>query len=70
MLLSCAAFDEADTSPSSPESTALPEWVQELPEDLDVCIAQRHFEEAYDLLQKAQQLWQTAPKEPMLAEIK
>lgn len=29
------------------------EWVQELPEDLDVCIAQRDFEGAVDLIQKS-----------------
>lgn len=28
------------------------EWIQELPEDLDVCIAQRDFEGAVDLLDK------------------
>lgn len=28
-------------------------WVQELPEDLDVCIAQRDFEGAVDLVQKS-----------------
>lgn len=29
------------------------DWVQELPEDLDVCIAQRDFEGAVDLVQKS-----------------
>ena len=29
------------------------DWVQELPEDLDVCIAQRDFEAAVDLVQKS-----------------
>jgi len=29
------------------------DWVQELPEDLDVCIAQRDFEAAVDLIQKS-----------------
>jgi len=28
------------------------EWLQELPEDLDVCIAQRNFEGAVDLMDK------------------
>jgi len=27
-------------------------WLQELPEDLDVCIAQRNFEGAVDLIEK------------------
>ena len=28
------------------------DWLQELPEDLDVCIAQRDFEGAVDLIDK------------------
>ena len=28
------------------------EWLQELPEDLDVCLAQRDFEGAVDLINK------------------
>ena len=28
------------------------DWLQELPEDLDVCIAQRDFEGAVDLVEK------------------
>nr|XP_023022434.1 exocyst complex component 8 [Leptinotarsa decemlineata] len=37
------------------EDTGLvhPEWFIDLPEELDVCVAQRHFEEALVLLQKA-----------------
>ena len=33
------------------------DWVQELPEDLDVCIAQRDFEAAVDLVQKSTSLF-------------
>lgn len=29
------------------------DWFLEIPEELDVCVAQRHFEEALNLLQKA-----------------
>jgi len=32
------------------------DWVQELPEDLDVCIAQRDFEGAVDLVQKGKRV--------------
>ena len=28
------------------------DWIQELPEDLDMCIAQRDFEGAVDLVEK------------------
>ena len=48
------------TSPTGAAATAVEgvellhvDWVQELPEDLDVCIAQRDFEAAVDLIQKS-----------------
>jgi len=37
----------------SNELEAMPEWLMELPEDLDVCIAQRDFEEATNLIERA-----------------
>lgn len=54
----------------SPDVAELPEWLLELPEDLDVCIAQRHFEDAYSLLQKANQFPFPPNKDPQLLEIK
>ncbi|XP_078463865.1 exocyst complex component 8 isoform X2 [Lampetra planeri] len=45
--------DEPAESPTQEEAVNLSlEWIQELPEDLDVCIAQRDFEGAVDLLDK------------------
>ncbi|PKK33499.1 exocyst complex component 8, partial [Columba livia] len=46
--------DEEEEEPSAEEEVVdlSLEWVQELPEDLDVCIAQRDFEGAVDLLDK------------------
>ncbi|XP_006902948.1 PREDICTED: exocyst complex component 8 [Elephantulus edwardii] len=49
--------DEEEEEPAAPEAEEekvdlSPEWIQELPEDLDVCIAQRDFEGAVDLLDK------------------
>lgn len=41
-----------DSEDSIPE-LELPDWLLEVPEDLDVCIAQRHFEDAYNLLERA-----------------
>lgn len=35
------------------DSDTVPEWMIELPEDLDVCIAQRDFEEATNLIERA-----------------
>lgn len=46
-----------------------PEWVLEVAEDLDSCIAQRHFEEAYGLLEKAKVYLKDAQSTPLLTEI-
>ncbi|XP_074109472.1 exocyst complex component Exo84 [Cotesia typhae] len=43
--------EEGDDSADSLKP--LPEWLSEVTEDLDSCIAQRHFEEAYNLFEKA-----------------
>uniref|UniRef100_A0A8C8S2Z8 Exocyst complex component 8 n=1 Tax=Pelusios castaneus TaxID=367368 RepID=A0A8C8S2Z8_9SAUR len=48
-------FDQEDEKEPPPEEETVVlslEWIQELPEDLDVCIAQRDFEGAVDLLDK------------------
>nr|XP_028579855.1 exocyst complex component 8 [Podarcis muralis] len=48
-------FEEEDEEEATPEEEVVDlslEWIQELPEDLDVCIAQRDFEGAVDLLDK------------------
>ena len=45
-----AAADETDPDLLEME---LPEWLQELPDDLEVFIAQREFEEAVDLIDRA-----------------
>ena len=54
-----AFSDEFDDDPDSrPMSVVLEadllheNWLQELPEDLDVCIAQRDFEGAVDLIDR------------------
>lgn len=46
-----------------------PEWVLEVAEDLDSCIAQRHFEEAYSLLEKAKIYLKDATPTPLLTDI-
>ncbi|EFN78206.1 exocyst complex component 8 [Harpegnathos saltator] len=46
-----------------------PEWVLEVAEDLDSCIAQRHFEEAYSLLEKAKTYLKDTQSTPLLTEI-
>ncbi|XP_043461106.1 exocyst complex component 8 [Leptopilina heterotoma] len=52
------------------ECEPLPEWVVEVPEDLDSCIAQRHFEEAYHLLEKAKNYLDSAHATSHLTEMK
>lgn len=37
-----------------------PDWLQELPDELDVLIAERSFEPALQLIQRAQEFWPTA----------
>ncbi len=56
------AFEEEPDSPAPEQDRAVSiamdadllhaDWLQELPEDLDVCIAQRDFEGAVDLAEK------------------
>ncbi|XP_053982638.1 exocyst complex component 8 [Hylaeus anthracinus] len=46
-----------------------PEWMLEVAEDLDSCIAQRHFEEAYSLLERAKSYLKDAETTPLLLEI-
>lgn len=45
------AFEDVEEDPS----TIHPEWFTDAPEELDVCVAQRHFEDALALLQKAKE---------------
>jgi len=43
----------------------------EVPEDLDVCIAQRHFEEAYNLLERAREfLDKNTATDPVITDIR
>ncbi|KAK2581389.1 hypothetical protein KPH14_005073 [Odynerus spinipes] len=46
-----------------------PEWVLEVAEDLDSCIAQRHFEDAYSLLERARIYLKDTTPTPLLSEI-
>lgn len=48
------AFDEVEE-----EVSLHPEWLLEISEELDVCIAQRHFEDALNLLQKSKEYFST-----------
>jgi hypothetical protein len=68
VILLCTAFEDADDSSAESE---LPEWLMEVPEDLDVCIAQRHFEEAYNLLERAREfLDKNTATDPVITDIR
>nr|XP_003701134.1 PREDICTED: exocyst complex component 8 [Megachile rotundata] len=58
-------IDEEDAEYHEPP----PEWMLEVAEDLDSCIAQRHFEEAYSLLEKAKAYLKDSQVNPLLLEI-
>ncbi|XP_017888870.1 exocyst complex component 8 isoform X2 [Ceratina calcarata] len=58
-------IDDEDTEYHEPP----PEWMLEVAEDLDSCIAQRHFEEAYSFLEKAKMYLKDAQTTPQLLEI-
>ncbi|XP_035278701.1 exocyst complex component 8 [Anguilla anguilla] len=64
-------FDVEDEPLSSEEVVDLSlEWIQELPEDLDVCIAQRDFEGAVDLLDKLNEYLKDQPVSPRVKELR
>ncbi|KAK3105314.1 hypothetical protein FSP39_022322 [Pinctada imbricata] len=46
------------------------DWLQELPEDLDMCIAQRDFEGAVDLVERVNEFLVSCPKVPAVKEFK
>lgn len=67
--------EEEEDEPAAPEVEEervdlSMEWVQELPEDLDVCIAQRDFEGAVDLLDKLNRYLEGKPSPPPVKELR
>ncbi|XP_030261537.1 exocyst complex component 8 [Sparus aurata] len=65
-------FDVDDDEPADAEESVdlSLEWIQELPEDLDVCIAQRDFEGAVDLLDKLNEYLKDQPVTPRVKELR
>ncbi|NWR89053.1 EXOC8 protein, partial [Furnarius figulus] len=66
--------DEQGEEPSAEEEEEIVdlslEWIQELPEDLDVCIAQRDFEGAVDLLDKLNEYLGDKPASQPVKELR
>lgn len=63
-------FDEEEPLDTEEIVDLSPEWIQELPEDLDVCIAQRDFEGAVDLSQKLNEYLKDQPVTPKVKELR
>ncbi|XP_013886747.1 exocyst complex component 8 [Austrofundulus limnaeus] len=61
---------DVDDEPAEECASLSPEWIQELPEDLDVCIAQRDFEGAVDLLDKLSEYLKEQPASPKVKELR
>lgn len=69
------AFGEDDDSlnpfmEAQPPSLGPPEWVLELPEELDQAIAQRNFEEAVELVDSGREFFDMSPKTPAYSEMR
>ncbi|KAA0202246.1 hypothetical protein HAZT_HAZT004436 [Hyalella azteca] len=60
----------SSSAPPQSQVPQTPEWMQELPEDLDQAIAQRNFEDALTLIQRAREYFTQAPKTLVNAEMK
>ncbi|XP_023652971.1 exocyst complex component 8 [Paramormyrops kingsleyae] len=63
-------FDEEEPVESEEVVDLSMEWIQELPEDLDVCIAQRDFEGAVDLLDKLNEYLKEQPVSQRVKELR
>ncbi|KAM9840742.1 exocyst complex component 8 [Aulostomus maculatus] len=63
-------FDEDDDEQTEESVDLSLEWIQELPEDLDVCIAQRDFEGAVDLLDKLNEYLKEQPVTQRVKELR
>lgn len=63
-------FDEEEPVESEEVVDLSMEWIQELPEDLDVCIAQRDFEGAVDLLDKLNEYLKEQPAGQRVKELR
>ncbi|KPP73724.1 exocyst complex component 8-like [Scleropages formosus] len=63
-------FDEEEPVESEEVVDLSMEWIQELPEDLDVCIAQRDFEGAVDLLDKLNEYLKDQPVTQRVKELR
>ncbi|CAL4060547.1 unnamed protein product, partial [Meganyctiphanes norvegica] len=60
-------FLEVSNEPAVPET---PEWLTELPEELDQAIAQRNFEDAVSLIDQGREYFDSVPKTPSITEMR
>lgn len=62
--------DDSETMVAIETDCLNADWIQELPEDLDMCIAQRDFEGAVDLVEKVNEYLKDCPKVPVVKEFR
>ncbi|XP_077510843.1 exocyst complex component Exo84 [Amblyomma americanum] len=62
--------EEAEDLYECEGGAVLPEWLTELPEDLDVCVAERDFEAAVNLVLKTEEHFSLYPNAKPLEEMK
>ncbi|KAL3185972.1 hypothetical protein MRX96_028837 [Rhipicephalus microplus] len=62
--------EEAEELYECESGAVLPEWLSELPEDLDVCVAERDFEGAVSLVLKTEEHFALYPNAKPLEEMK
>uniref|UniRef100_A0A131YRP1 Exocyst complex component 8 n=1 Tax=Rhipicephalus appendiculatus TaxID=34631 RepID=A0A131YRP1_RHIAP len=62
--------EEAEELYECESGAVLPEWLSELPEDLDVCVAERDFEGAVNLVLKTEEHFALYPNAKPLEEMK
>ncbi|CAG2203440.1 EXOC8 [Mytilus edulis] len=62
--------DDSETMVAIETDCLNADWIQELPEDLDMCIAQRDFEGAVDLVEKVNEHLKDCPKVPVVKEFR
>lgn len=69
-FLAFVSYSEWSGKESPDSGSITPEWVCDSPEDLDVLIAQRHFEQAFALIQKTNSFLDKAPHTSTNLDIK
>ncbi|XP_022188141.2 exocyst complex component 8 isoform X2 [Nilaparvata lugens] len=63
-------FGDPDSDHDYDSMEETPEWLLEVPDDLDVLIVERHYEDAHALIQRSKQYLEKAPQNPANLDLK